>query len=196
MIEPIQIAEVPGRTPRASSFAVLNRRLSNWLADRAEGIVRSPADPGTVRWIPKTPEQQAEWRMRASKARRRAATGEKPANPYTFRRSAAQAYRPNGRVEFPQPQAGVPATTGGAAPVAPTGEGEGRNVVPAPVSPSRSRRSGGASKLRRSSPSGTPIHFKPRRRPAKARRGDRVQQRPDFQNLDQVILQQLISNSR
>ena len=49
MIDIIQIAECPGRIPRASFFSRLGQRATEWLANRAAGRVATRPEDSAVR---------------------------------------------------------------------------------------------------------------------------------------------------
>lgn len=186
MIEIQQIADVPGRTPSGSSFQRLNHRLSRWLADRAEGVVTAPVS-NTVRWIPKSPEEQEAWRQR--KARRSSSAGEKPARQYPYRRSAAQAYR---QQKITQPQGGGQQRDPGQPECPEPEKGAEAIVVSSPSGPNESDSQASGSKPAAVAPSVRPAHFqrRPRRHQA-GRRSKAPRLKPDFSNLDRVILHSL-----
>lgn len=173
----IQVAESPdsfyGRSRDWSyTTADINRRLTRYLEQRAQGQPGRRPVESAIRFIPHTPEEQAAWRARKPAAQ----DGKRRAALVTFD-SAAAAYsgRPRQRRYSPKPK-GAPATIPDDARVAGSGKGVAGTVRPAPADRPEAGSQVRASKRRRKSPSGAPATRRPRRSAP-----------VDLSNLDRVI---------
>ena len=99
-MDAIQILEVPDRMPGSS--ALVNRRLTQYLARRAAGEPPRAPVASNVTFRPMTDEERA-----AREERLRSRNPEKREPAYAYRRSAVEAYRPNGTAapaEVAQPE--------------------------------------------------------------------------------------------
>ena len=86
-MDAIQILEVPDRI--SGSSALVNRRLTDYLARRAAGEPPRSSVPSNVTFRPMTDEERA-----AREERLRNRNPEKREASYAYRRSAVEAYRP------------------------------------------------------------------------------------------------------
>jgi hypothetical protein len=189
--ESIALIEVPDRD-HLRGVAHLTARMGEYLAARARGENGRRSTSEAVRFIPHTPEQRAEFLARTH---RRPAPEEKRPQAYTYKRSAALAYQP--KKAPAAPAAGIPAVS----PVVGGNQTASRGSVSGTGPAARKRRAEQRSRPvgspnRESGPSSPNVTGGPRRtkpKPVKGRRSTFRQGplRPDFQNLGEVILQQL-----